>query len=125
MLDSLGAGWGHISGGRFRPLAITARARSERLPETPTMVELGLDPREFVAWYAFMAPKQTPPEVVSQLNAAVNKVLAEPDIIARLRELGAAPRITTPAESHAFMQAEQREFGGIARAGKIQVSNAP
>lgn len=121
MLDSLGAGWGHISGGRFRPLAITARARSERLPEVPTMLELGLDPREFVAWYAFVAPKATPPEVIARLNATINQVLAEPAIVARLRELGAAPRLTTPAESLAFMRAEQKEFGAIARAGRIEV----
>ena len=121
MLDSLGAGYGHIAGGRFRPLAITARERSPRLPEVPTMLELGLDPREFVAWYAFMAPKQTPPEVVARLNQAVNQLLGEEPILARIRELGAAPRLTTPAESAAFMRQEQASFAAIARAGNIQV----
>ena len=121
MLDSLGAGYGHISGGRFRALAVTSRQRSERLPEVPTMLELGLDQREYVAWYAFMAPKATPPEVVQRLNEVVNQVVAEPATLARLRELGAAPRQTSPAESLAFMRAEQAEFGAIARAGDIRV----
>ncbi len=121
MLDSLGAGYGHIAGGRFRALAVTSRARSERLPEVPSMVELGLDPREFVAWYAFMAPKATPPEIVQHLNQVINQVLAEEQTITRLRDLGAAPRRTTPAESLAFMRTEQAGFATIARAGNIQV----
>lgn len=121
MLDSLGAGWGHIAGGRVRALAVTSRAASPRLPETPSMLELGLDRREYVAWYAFMAPKATPPEVIQRLNAVVNSILQEAPIVARLSELGAAPRASTPEESSAFMRAEQREFGAIARAGNIQV----
>lgn len=121
MLDSLGAGWGHIAGNRVRALAVTSRAASPRLPETPSMLELGLDQREYVAWYAFMAPKATPPEVIQRLNTAVNSILQEAPITARLSELGAAPRLMAPEESLAFMRTEQREFGAIARAGNIQV----
>lgn len=121
MVDSLGAGYGHIAGGRFRALAVTSQARSARLPDVPSMVELGLDPREFVAWYAFMAPKDTPADIVQRLNEAVNLVLREETMIARLRDLGAAPRHTTPAEAHAFMREEQRVFAAIARDGNIQV----
>ena len=72
MVDSLGAGWGHISGGRLRALAVTSRERSPRAPEVPTAIELGLDATDYVAWYAYMAPKATPPEVVARLNAAIN-----------------------------------------------------
>ncbi|HEY4250193.1 MAG TPA: tripartite tricarboxylate transporter substrate binding protein [Roseomonas sp.] len=121
MLDSLGAGYGHIAGSRFRALAVTSRETSARLPEVPTMLELGLDPREFVAWYAFMAPKATPPEAIQRLSAAVNQVVEEEPIQARLRELGAAPRTSTPETTLAFIQSEQRAFGAIARAGNIQV----
>ena len=121
MLDSLGAGYGHIAGGRVRALAVTSRERSERLPDTPTMLELGLDARDYVAWYAFMAPKGTPPEVIGRFNQVINQVLAEPATANRLRDLGAAPRHTTPAEALAFLRAEQAEFGAIARAGKIEV----
>ena len=121
MLDSLGAGYGHIAGGRVRALAVTSRERSERLPDTPTMLELGLDARDYVAWYAFMAPKGTPVEVIQRFNQAVNQVLGETATAGRLRELGAAPRHTTPAEALAFLRAERAGFGAIARAGKIEV----
>ena len=121
MLDSLGAGYGHIAGGRLRALAVTSRERSERLPDAPTMLELGLDAREYVAWYAFMAPKGTPGEAIQRFNQVANQVLGEAATADRLRELGAAPRLTTPAETLAFLRAEQTEFGAIARAGKIEV----
>jgi tripartite-type tricarboxylate transporter receptor subunit TctC len=121
MLDTIGAGYGHIAGGRVRALAVTSRERSDRLPDVPTMLELGLDAREYVAWYAFMAPKGTPDEVIRRLNQVVNQVLGEAATVGRLRDLGAAPRHTTPAEALAFLRAERTDFGATARAGKIEV----
>ena len=120
-VDSLGASAGYIAGGQLRALAVTSRQRSERLPDVPTMLELGLDSREWVAWYAFMAPKGTPEEIVQRLNAAINQALGEEAIATRIRDLGASPRITTPAETLAFIRSERTDFGGIARAGKIRV----
>ena len=84
-------------------------------------MELGLDRREWVAWYAFMAPKGTPDEIVQRLNGAINQALGEEAIATRIRELGASPRITTPAETLAFITAERADFGAIAKAGKIRV----
>ena len=120
-VDSLGASAPHIAGGRLRPLAITSAARSDRIPEVPTVMELGLDLREWVAWYAFMAPKATPEPVIQRLNAAVNQALGEPAVAARIRDLGASVRITTPAETLAFIRSEREEYGRIARSGAIRV----
>jgi tripartite-type tricarboxylate transporter receptor subunit TctC len=121
VLDSLGASSGHVAGGRLRALAVTSRDRAERLPDVPTVLEAGLDEREWVAWYAFMAPKGTPPEAIQRLNAVINQALQEVPVLARFRELGAAPRLTTPAETLEFIRSEKAEFGAIARAGKIRV----
>lgn len=120
-VDSLGASAGHIASGKLRALAITSRERSERLPEVPTMLELGLDSREWVAWYAFMAPKGTSDKIIQRLNSVINQALNEEASSKRIRELGASPRITTPAESLAFIKQERTEFGAIARAGSIRV----
>ncbi len=120
-VDSLGASAGHIASGRLRALAITSRTRSERLPEVPTMLETGLDPREFVAWYAFMAPKATPPAAIQRLNEVINQALAEEAVAARIKSLGASPWLTTPAETLAFIRAERADFSAIARAGNIRV----
>ena len=121
MVDSLGAGWGHISGGRLRALALTSRARSPRAPEIPTAIELGLDQTDYVAWYAYMAPKATPSELVAKLNAAINRVAMEDAYKGRLAEMGAGTQAMTPAEQLAFMQAERTKWGDIARAAKVEV----
>jgi tripartite-type tricarboxylate transporter receptor subunit TctC len=120
-VDSLGAGWGHISGGRLRALALTSRRRSSRAPEVPTAIELGLDDTEYVAWYAYMAPKATPPEIVQRLNSALNRVALEDGYTSRLREMGANTQAMTPAEQLSFMQAERRKWGDIARAAQVEV----
>jgi tripartite-type tricarboxylate transporter receptor subunit TctC len=120
-VDSLGASAGHIAGGRLRALAMTGRERSDRLPGVPTMMELGLDVREWVAWYAFMAPKGTPEDIIQKLNGVINQALREDAIATRIRDLGAAPRFTTPAEMLSFIRQEREDFGAIARAGKIRV----
>ena len=120
-LDSLARVPGTSRAGSCARWPSPLRERSERLPDVPTMLELGLDPREWVAWYAFMAPKGTPDEIIQKLNAAINQALREEAIAARIRELGASPRITTPAETLTFIRAERADFGAIATAGKIRV----
>jgi tripartite-type tricarboxylate transporter receptor subunit TctC len=120
-VDSLGASFPHIASGRLRALAVTSASRAARLPDVPTVMETGLDTREWVAWYAFMAPKDTPADAITRLNAAVNQALQEDAIVARIRELGASPRQSTPAETLAFIQGEQREFAAIVRDAKIRV----
>ena len=121
MVDSVGAGFGHISGGRMRALAVTSATRSPRLPDVPTAVELGLEDRDYVAWYAYMAPKATPPEILARLNAGLNQVAMGEDVAGRLREMGAAPNATTPEAQLAFMRAQRAQWAGIVRAASIEV----
>jgi tripartite-type tricarboxylate transporter receptor subunit TctC len=78
------------------------------LPDVPAVLEAGLDEREWVAWYAFMA-------------AMINQALQEAPIINRFRDLGASPRISTPAETLECIRAETADFGAMAWAGKIRV----
>ncbi len=85
------------------------------------MLELGLDPRPVVAWYAYMAPLTVPRAVIQRISDAVNVVLREDAMIGRLRELGASPRTTTPDDAATFMRAERANWGAIARAGNIVV----
>jgi tripartite-type tricarboxylate transporter receptor subunit TctC len=68
-----------------------------------------------------MAPRGTPDEIVQRLNAAINQVLQEEAIATKIRDLGASPRLTTPAETLAFISTERDDFGAIAKAGKIRV----
>ena len=121
MVDSLGAGMGHIAAGRLRPLAVTVAERSPRLPDVPTAIELGLEDRDYLAWYAFMAPKGTPDVAVARFNAAINTAATEPALAERIRGLGADTRAMTPAAQGAFMRAEREKWAAVARAARVEV----
>jgi tripartite-type tricarboxylate transporter receptor subunit TctC len=86
MIASTGSATAHIASGKLRPLAITSRARSPRLPDVPTMAELGLPDFEVVAWCGLAAPAGTPDAVVTRWNELVNETLRDP----KLREQIAA-----------------------------------
>lgn len=80
-----------VNTGKLRALAVTTPVRSSRLPNTPTLKELGYKDFDVSSWISLMAPKGTPPEIVHKLNTALNKALQTPAVRARLSGVGAEP----------------------------------
>src|SRR5437016_10293082 len=68
----------HIRAGRLRALAVASDKRLPLLPDVPTVAEAGLAGYEASVWWGLVTPAKTPPEIVRQLNAETNKVLANP-----------------------------------------------
>jgi tripartite-type tricarboxylate transporter receptor subunit TctC len=98
IFDNLPGSISHIKAGTLRALGVTAGKRSPALPDVPTIGET-VPGYEAVVWYGIVAPKGTPPEIVATLNKAVNEVLADPKLKARLAELGGEPMPMTPAQN--------------------------
>ncbi len=96
---------GHIQAGTVRIVAVTTATRLDLLPAVPTIGET-LPGYEANAWFGFVVPKGTPPDIVAKLNREINAALADPKIKARLAELGTTPIVATPAEFGAFIAAE-------------------
>ena len=78
MITSTGAATEHIAGGTLRALATTGLKRSPRLPDVPTMSELGYSGFEVVAWCGLAAPAGTPDAVITRWNQLVNEALRDP-----------------------------------------------
>jgi tripartite-type tricarboxylate transporter receptor subunit TctC len=97
IFDNLPGSIAHIKAGALRALGVTAGKRSDALPDVPTIGET-VPGYEAVVWYGIVAPKGTPPEIVDTLNAAVNTVLADPKLKARLAELGGEAMPMTPTQ---------------------------
>jgi tripartite-type tricarboxylate transporter receptor subunit TctC len=74
--------------GKVRAVATSGLRRSPALPNLPTLDESGVKGFEYMPWYGFFAPAGTPEPVVRKLNASVNKVLSDPEIVAKLGEQG-------------------------------------
>src|SRR5262249_2802434 len=87
----------YIKAGKLRPLAGHMAARSEVLPEAPTVAEF-VPGYETSTWTGIGAPKKTPIDVIGTLNREISAGLADPKIKARLADLGSAAFVTSPAD---------------------------
>ena len=109
----------HIKAGKLRPLAVTSAARSEALPDVPTVGEF-VPGYESSVWFGVGAPKNTPAEIVDKLNKEINTGLADPAIKARLDRLGITVFAGSPAGFGKFIAEETEKWGKVIRAANIK-----
>ena len=102
--------------GKIRMLATSGATRSPLLPEVPTIVESGFKGVEGTSWFALYAPAKTPPATIQQLNAALNKALAAPELRERFIKLGLEPTGGSPAELAAIMQRDTERWAPVIKA---------
>ena len=121
MFDFMITGLPHIKEGRLRALAVTAQHRAPQMPDVPTVIEAGVPGYEAVAWFAVMAPAGTPAEIVKKLNAALNAALKQPDVLARLDQLGAEPMGGTAEDAAKLLASEIPKWAGVIKAANIKV----
>src|SRR5262249_13783216 len=112
---------GHVKSGTLKLLAVSSARRSAVAPEVPTVAEAsGIAGFDVTLWQGFFAPRETPHGVVARLNAAINAVLTEPDVKAKLLDAGADVMPTMPDELRAFLLAESRKFLEIIRDANLK-----
>lgn len=79
---------GQLNAGSLRALAVVGNTRSPLLPDVPTFAELGYPSVNLDSWIGILAPAKTPAPVIARLNAAFNKALANPEVVAQLAKMG-------------------------------------
>lgn len=89
----------HIRDGKVRALAVTGAQRFFALPDVPTIAEAGVPGYDTSSWLGLAAPAGLPADITSKLNAATATILADPQIIEKLRNIGSIAR---PTSSEAF-----------------------
>ena len=77
-----------IQAGKLRAIAVTTAKRFPLLPDLPTIAESGYPGFEALAWNGIMVPAGTPKPVIAKLNAEINAVLKEPDVVAKMNAQG-------------------------------------
>ncbi|HEY7663187.1 MAG TPA: tripartite tricarboxylate transporter substrate binding protein [Xanthobacteraceae bacterium] len=103
MITSTGAATPHIASGKLRALATTSLERSPRLPDVPTMAELGYPGFHVVAWCGLAAPAQTPEAIVLRWSELANAALNDPALREQISKLDYDVRGGTPAAFARFL----------------------
>jgi len=105
----------HVKAGKLRALAVTTTKRSPAAPAVPTMTEAGVPGFDISNWFAYFVPAGTPPDVVSRLNAEVNRGLKFHDVKDKLASVGAEAVGTTPEELAKFVRDETEKFARLVK----------
>jgi len=103
----------HIKSGRLRPLAITSAKRSPMTPDIPTFAEAGLDGLVAENWWGVFVPAGTPKAVVDSYQAALVKIMADPDLKEKFAGLGVVAMASSQAEFRSFLAAETAKYSKL------------
>jgi tripartite-type tricarboxylate transporter receptor subunit TctC len=106
----------HLKAGTLKGIGVTGAARSQSMPNVPTIAEGGLPGYEFISWNGMLAPAGTPKEVTAKLEATLLKVAATPEFRQRLLSAGLEPE---PLGAKAFSDRLQVEIPLWARVVKL------
>jgi tripartite-type tricarboxylate transporter receptor subunit TctC len=110
---------GYVRTGKLRALANTAATRSEALPDVPTVSEF-VPGYEASGWFGIGAPKNTPTEIVDKLNNEINAALADPNMKARLADLGGTALALSPADFGKLITDDTEKWGKVIRDANIK-----
>jgi len=119
MFDSLPASIEHIRAGKVRALAVTTAARSDVLPQLPSV-------RDFVpgfeasAWYGVAMPANTPQVNIDKINKEINAAFADPRIKSQLLDLGGTILAGSAADFAKLIADETEKWGKVIRAANIK-----
>ncbi len=108
----------HIKAGQLRGLAVTSATRLPAAPNLPTMMQAGVPDFDVTIWHGVSGPANMPRPIVERINKAVNKALADPDVIAREKQLGVQPIGGTPQHYQAVMKKQLVLWASIVKRAK-------
>ena len=109
----------HIRAGKVRALAVTTTARLELLPDIPPMADF-VPGYEASQWFGAGLRKNTPVEIIDKLNKEINGSIADPEMMARITKLGAAPLPGSPADFCKFIVDETQKWAKVIKTANIK-----
>jgi tripartite-type tricarboxylate transporter receptor subunit TctC len=109
-----------VKGGKVRALAVTGSQRSTELPDVPSMAEAGLPDVNTALWSGLFVPAATPAPIVKKLEETLRRVIADPDVNAKLRAMAVAPGGNASDEFRAMIDADIRVTAEVVKAAKLE-----
>lgn len=121
MFDNMSSGLPQVQAGKLRALAVTSAQRDPRLPQVPTVAESGVPGYSGTSWFTLAAPASMPGALVDKLHKDVQRVMAMPDVVSRLDQLGINYAANTPAEAAAFFRSETAKWNRVIESAKLHL----
>jgi tripartite-type tricarboxylate transporter receptor subunit TctC len=110
-----------VVNGQLQGIAVSGEKRLASLPNLPTFKELNLPPIDSGTWQGIVTSKGTPAPMVARLNAEFHKILAMPDISAKIAEIGGEVKAGTPEQMTAWLTKSMDEWGKVIREADIKL----
>jgi tripartite-type tricarboxylate transporter receptor subunit TctC len=120
MFNALPSALPHVKEGTVRALGVTTKMRVKSLPEVPPVAD-SVPGYVVTGWLGIGAPKSTPPEVIDRLNKEMNAVLADPEVLKRLENVGSEPFSGSPADFGRFLAAETEKWAKVVKFAGLKV----
>ena len=115
------AAFGHAKAGRLVLLATSGAKRPRAAPDLPTIAESGLPGFDVSSWYGVFAPAGTPRSVVDFVAASIAKAVAQPDVQAKLADLGADPYPMSPDQFTQLVRRDQERWMKLIQERKLKM----
>jgi tripartite-type tricarboxylate transporter receptor subunit TctC len=118
--DQLSSSLADIKAGKIKALATNASKRIGDLPDVPTVREQGFPILEADGWNGVFAPAKTPRAVIDRLQKEIAAAVQQPETAKRLREIGAEPIGSSPAEQDAILKRQVEQFRPVIKEMRIE-----
>ena len=112
---------GHVKAGRVRIVGVGSLKRTARMPEVPTIAEMGVPDYEFTPLIGLLAPAGTPPAIVARMSQEVAKALKTPEVSQRFTQLDIEAIGNTPQQYNAMIRSAMKKYGTAVKASGARI----
>jgi tripartite-type tricarboxylate transporter receptor subunit TctC len=120
VFDALPSSLSHVREGKVRALGVTTSTRVKALPEVPPVADT-VPGYVVTGWLGIGVPKGAPAEIVDRLSKETNALLADPEVVTRLANIGSEPFATSPDGFDKFIAAETEKWAKVVRFANLKV----
>jgi len=110
-----------VQSGQLQALAVGTAKRSPALPDTPSITDVGLPDAAYTFWVGLFTTAGTPPDVVQRMHTEVSKVLQQPEVQERFKNMGADAFSMDQAEFETMLERETRSSAELVKAAKVKI----
>ena len=121
MFDAVTTMTEQVKAGKVKALATSGRARSDVMPDVPTLTESGAPGYEATIWLGVMAPRGTPQAVVDKLNETISKIVGTAEVKQGWSRQGATPMVMNPAAFNKYLSDDIAKWAGVIKAANIKL----